>query len=188
MPRALHNYSYLALLLVGLMAAPVAPAASKPVTNSTDKAKAEKAEKNVKGKDSKDGKSKSTGKSEAATNAAPVEVVIPKSNFASTLETGGKDPFFPDTLRFQQAAPKTGSSTNKVAVAPAEVKVNGFTGNPTQPLVILNNVTFGEGDDTTVPTPTGRVRVRCLEIRVAEQVAIVEVNGVRRELRFAPRK
>jgi hypothetical protein len=184
MQRALQTYTRLALLMAAaILATPSVHAAAAPTATAATNAAAKKAGSKAGAAKGSDAKSVA----EAKTNAAPLVVEIPKSTFASSTDSGGKDPFFPDTLRFQRVA-DSGNRTNKVAVAAPEIKVNGFTGNPAQPLVILNNVTFGIGDETTVPTPAGRVRVRCVEIRVAEQIAVVEINGVRRELKFAPRK
>ena len=123
-----------------------------------------------------------------ATNAPPVEIPIPISHFAMPSEKGsGKDPFYPDSTRFQPAVP-TQSKAGKPVVVVAEVKINGFSGTPEKPFVILNNVTFGTGDEQKVPVGNSRLNVRCLEIRVADQIAIIEVNGERRELRFLNRK
>jgi hypothetical protein len=54
--------------------------------------------------------------------------------------------------------------------------------------VIINNVTFGEGDEQMVTTAAGRAQVRCLEIRSQEQTVRIEINGQRRELKFLDRK
>jgi hypothetical protein len=132
--------------------------------------------------------STAAGKSNApvATNAAPVEAPIPLSVFTMpTPKGGGKDPFYPETTRFQQRSPAP-SPTNKVVVA--EFKINGFSGNASDPLVIINSNTFGKGDEQMVQTPGGRVKVRCVEINVPERLAVIEVNGDRRELRFPANK
>jgi hypothetical protein len=58
--------------------------------------------------------------------------------------------------------------------------VKGFSGTPGHRFVIINNHTFGVGDEGDVITPSGRVHVRCTEVH-SDYVAI-EVNGQRREL------
>jgi hypothetical protein len=118
----------------------------------------------------------------AATNAAPVEIPIPQSVFVIPQSRGdGVDPFFPLSTRLQPAAPS--NSTNKTAAA-GELVIKGFSGTPAHPLVILNDRTFGAGDENEVATAQGRARVRCIEINLKDESTIIEVNGQRRELRF----
>lgn len=119
------------------------------------------------------------------TNAIPVELPIPKSHFAMPGEGGGKDPFYPTSARFQ---PREHATNTNVVAAPPMVRINGFSGTPAQPLVIINNATFGIGDEMSIPTQAGRVKVRCIEIRTQDESALVEVNGVRRELQFRSKK
>lgn len=120
-----------------------------------------------------------------APSAAPAELVVPRSHFGSVLD-GGKDPFYPGSARFQRVIPV--APTNQVVTAAPEVQINGFSGNAARPLVIINNVTFGEGDTQMVTTAAGRAQVRCLEIRSQEQTVRIEINGQSRELKFLDRK
>lgn len=93
----------------------------------------------------------------------------------------GVDPFFPLSIRV--AATETVSPTNRVAVM-GELIIKGFSGRPESPLVIINDHTFGVGEDGDVTTPQGRMRVRCVDIQLKTESAVVEVNKERRELRF----
>jgi hypothetical protein len=120
-----------------------------------------------------------------APTAAPAELVVPRSHFGSVLD-GGKDPFYPGSTRFQRVIPV--APTNPVPVVTLEVQINGFSGTAARPLVIINSVTFGEGDQQMVTTTAGRAEVRCLEIRSQEQTILIEINGQRRELKFPNRK
>ena len=138
-------------------------------------------------------KAKAATPGTAPTNAAPAEAAIPKSHFAAVPETGGgKDPFFPASTRFQPRQTTVGPSNKVVVVVEPDVRINGFSGNASLPLVIINNVTFGIGDERLVKAENlagnVRLRVRCLEIQIDDQMAIVEVNGTRRELRFLKKK
>ena len=118
----------------------------------------------------------------ATTNAAPVEAPIPQSVFIVPRSKGdGVDPFYPHSTRLELVAPT--SSTNKTQVV-GELVIKGFSGTPAQPLVIINDRTFGVDDEKEVVTPQGRVGVRCIEIRLKDEATIVEVNGERHELRF----
>lgn len=126
----------------------------------------------------------------ATTNApaaAPSELVVPRSHFGSVLD-GGKDPFYPGSARFQRVIPVAPPDQDQVAPVTPDVQINGFSGNAARPLVIINNVTFGEGDTQMVTTTAGRAQVRCLEIRRQEQTVQIEINGQRRELKFLDRK
>lgn len=123
-----------------------------------------------------------------AADPAPVEITIPKSHFASQLE-GGKDPFYPTSARFEPKPPpsKPGGGGKVVPVVP-DLKINGFSGNASRPLAIINNVTFGVGDEQAVTSSAGRTQVRCIEIRTEDQAVVIEINGQRRELKFEDRK
>ena len=49
-------------------------------------------------------------------------------------------------------------------------------------LVIINNVTFGVGDDAEVRTPDGRIRLHCVAIN--GNSVVVEVNGQEHTLNY----
>ena len=87
----------------------------------------------------------------------------------------GRDPFFPESTRMFDAAAEASKTVEVSALT-----IKGFSGTPGHRFVIINNHTFGIGDEGDVITPTGRVHIRCTEIRA--DVVIIEVNGQRREL------
>jgi hypothetical protein len=88
----------------------------------------------------------------------------------------GRDPFFPDSARLSG---KATAAKPRVADASALV-VNGFSGPLDHRLVIINNNTFGAGDEGDVVTSTGRLHLHCLEVKTNS--VVVEVGGQRREL------
>jgi hypothetical protein len=124
----------------------------------------------------------SSGHGPAATNPAPAEPEPPKSVFrvaASPQE--GRDPFFP-----QSVLPKpTVITTNNVPMAVAELELKGISGGDGHRLAIINNRSFEAGEEGTVPTNVGRVRVLCKEI-AADSVRVI-VNGQERTLTLRPR-
>jgi len=123
---------------------------------------------------------------ESGPDTAPLaNLPVPKSSFGLS-RTSGKDPFYPNSERLQEKL--TVTTTNQVAAVVPEVRINGFSGNAARPLVILNNQTFGEGDEQNVTTAAGRARVRCVGIRMAEQTVEIEINGQRQTLKFQDRK
>jgi hypothetical protein len=130
------------------------------------------------------GKEKSAPATAVRTETASSEVEIPRSVFVipATPEEG-RDPFFPNSNRLS-----AGTRTTKLAApVPAEVSLvlNGLSGTPEHRLAIINYQTFAEGDEAEVTTRSGRVRVRCVEIK--GETVVVEVAGARRELRFENR-
>ncbi len=105
---------------------------------------------------------------------------IPQSVFvAPTAEKEGKDPFFPDST--PQVASPTASKTpdNSSAV---ELVLQGISGPADKRMAVINNKNFGAGEEVMVPTPTGSVRIHCIEIRTNS--VVVEIGSQRRELRL----
>ncbi len=130
--------------------------------------------------------SKSGGKS--GPSAAAVELPIPQSVFMiPKAREDGIDPFFPTSERFRALRTTTSTSTNKPPPV-VELVINGFsvTGNPPNQTyyVTINGRTLALNEEKEVVTPQGRSRVRVIEIRPAEEIAVIEANGERRELRL----
>lgn len=82
----------------------------------------------------------------------------------------GRDPFFPETTRTMDMTP---AAVHTVEIS--SLKVPGISGPPGHLLAIINNHTFGVGDEGDVLTPAGRVTLRCLEINPT--YVLVLVNG-----------
>lgn len=91
----------------------------------------------------------------------------------------GRDPFFPNSMRpYEDAAPR-----QQRAVDLATVQIKGYSEIAGHRYVIINNHTFGEGDEGEVLTPGGRVHIRCLA--VSADSVMVEANGTRQLLKFS---
>ena len=60
--------------------------------------------------------------------------------------------------------------------------MQGTSGSPDHRLIIINNVTFGVGDDAEVITSQGRIRIHCLEI--SGNSAVIEADGQRHILHY----
>ena len=125
------------------------------------------------------------GPSTAEVQGGSTNVASPKlfrSTFVMpTTSREGKDPFFPKSDRPHRSGIKTGP-TNSVVVA--ELTVNGFSGTSEKPLVIINNVTFGIGDELDVPFKGRKFRVRCTEVNITEGLVRVQIGSETRELRL----
>lgn len=113
-------------------------------------------------------------------------VQVPQSVFDLPSEDQTvKDPFFPKSTRF---ATVVTTRTNRTVTITTDLVLRGLSGRADAPLATVNNITFGVGEERQVRTPTGWIRVRCVEINLSEETVVVEVSGTRRELRFPRRK
>lgn len=82
----------------------------------------------------------------------------------------GRDPFYPESIRLvAEAAPTSG------AFDISSLKVPGISGTPGHLFAIINNHTFGIGDEGDVVTPSGRVHLRCVDIN--SELVTIEING-----------
>ncbi len=113
----------------------------------------------------------------AAQPVPPEEVsrsvfVIPKNR------SEGRDPFFPTSTRMYE----TITSKNPVASDLTALVLKGISGTPDHRLAIINNHTFGVGDEGDVITPHSRIHLRCVEIKTRS--VIVESGGQRHELSY----
>jgi hypothetical protein len=120
----------------------------------------------------------------AAPAAAPVaQQVTPEVTLRSvfvlpTNPKEGRDPFFPSSTRpYEDAASK-----NPVAGDLTALVLKGFSGTPDHRLAIINNHTFGVGDEGDVLTPHSRIHIRCVEIKTNS--VVVESGGQRHELSY----
>ncbi len=111
-----------------------------------------------------------------------------KTNEAATAENrsvfdgklkDARDPFFPYAGTLAGVRP----GTNGLAAAMAVLKpspeslleLNSIVGSPSRRLASINGRTFLAGEEKTVSTSSGDVRVRCLEV-VGQSVTVV-ING-----------
>jgi len=132
---------------------------------------------------------KANSPSAAVPSAELQEVAIPQSIFRIPKSPKeGRDPFFPDSLRVfgttttrtTNAAPTVVNYTLKglAGAVDARFATIGTTGPGGSAL----SVDLAAGEEREIVTSTGRVKVRCLEIR--EDAVVIEAGGMRRELRL----
>ncbi len=116
----------------------------------------------------------------AATNAPPTQPEIPKSVFLiPSSPQEGKDPFFPLSTRLRKTV--VVPATNQPAVT-VELELKGVSGTAGHRLAIINNRTFGPGEEGEVMTSAGRVRIICKDI--GDDSVQVLVNGAERTVRM----
>jgi hypothetical protein len=110
--------------------------------------------------------------------AAP-EVVSRSVFVIPTSPKDGRDPFFPNSTRPYE----TVSAARPHAGDVSSLVLKGISGPPERRLVIINNHTFGVGDEQDLPTPQGRIHIRCVEIK--DSSVVIESAGQRHELKYA---
>jgi hypothetical protein len=91
----------------------------------------------------------------------------------------GRDPFFPDSERPYEMT----AAANPRAGNVASLILKGFSGPLNHRLVIINNHTFANGDEGNVTTLSGRIHLRCIEIKTNS--VIIETGGQRHELIYS---
>lgn len=108
---------------------------------------------------------------------------VPRSifNIPANMKEG-RDPFFPSSLYPYASAPVPGKTGGDLS----SLVMQGVSGVPPHRLVIINNVTFGAGDDAEVRTPDGRVRIHCVEITADS--AVIEANGHEQTLHYGDKQ
>ena len=99
----------------------------------------------------------------------------PASVFADDLQ--GKDPFFPDSVRrLQTIAHSSGTnSATRALTITTRLILKGISGSKTQPMALINNSTFSEGEAGEVRSGAQYVKIRCREIR--DRSVLVEIDG-----------
>jgi len=113
-----------------------------------------------------------------------IEPAIPQSAFSQPKKVAeGRDPFFPKSVRVFGVDPTPKPATNAVPTI-GELALKGISGTPEQPLAIINNRTLTVGEEADVPTGAGKIRIRCVEINMAEGTVLVQVGGQSRQLRL----
>ena len=122
--------------------------------------------------------------------AAKPEMIASSNQFvmhkgAFERRPGGKDPFFPASIRLPRAASDS-PSTNQAPRLPLSsyIKLTGIRPSKTRPLAMINQTLFEPGERGEVgvsfPNSSGgndlqKVRIRCLEVR--EDSVVIQIEG-----------
>lgn len=112
---------------------------------------------------------------------------IPRSVFEiPSSPDEGLDPFFPKSTRLFGQGP---SRTDAAPAVRVTLALRGLAGVPGDRLATLTtrenpprSLILAEGETGTLNTKAGEVRVRCVQIE--DDRVLVEINGVRQELRL----
>jgi hypothetical protein len=118
----------------------------------------------------------------AAPHASPVPAPAPFISTFNVTPGYGKDPFFPRSSRLQ-ASPVVKTNALPSGELPSGMVLKGISGTKEKPLAIINNRTFGEGEEAQLRVGIGIYHVKVVEIK--ERSVMVSVNGsLPRELVF----
>ena len=113
-----------------------------------------------------------------ASGPAAAEVAVRSVFVMPTNPNEGHDPFFPNSTRPYATAmagkPRVGDVSSLI--------LKGVSGPPNNRLAIINNHTFGIGDEQDIVTSQGRIHVRCVEIK--DDTVVIESAGERHELKY----
>ena len=116
------------------------------------------------------------GPSVRAESPAAAKPAAPRSIFVMpTSAREGRDPFYPESTH-----PYEDAVAAKRTVDVNSFSVKGISIENGRAMAIINNHTFGIGDEGDVLTPSGRVHLRCTDIKAG--VVVIDVNGSKREL------
>ena len=118
----------------------------------------------------------------AAAGDPDEKLVVPLESPRSIFEQPsspkeGRDPFFPNSMRYFASMVVPASKSKDLT----SLVIHGKSGMPDHPLVIINDVTFAEGDDRDVITSDGRIHIHCLQI--IGDLVVIEANGQHHQLR-----
>jgi hypothetical protein len=91
----------------------------------------------------------------------------------------GRDPFFPNSMRpYEDAMSKVKRPADLTSL-----EIKGFSQLGSQRYVIINNHTFGAGDEGDVITSQGRIHIRVLSVGM--DTVMVESSGAQHLLKFS---
>jgi hypothetical protein len=114
----------------------------------------------------------------AATNAL---LAIPVAAFELKVKPT-KDPFFPLSLR----QPISVATNAAPAFSAGNFALKGLSGAANERLALINNRTVAVGESAEITTPTGRVKIKCVDIK--ETSVIIRAESQAEELEIFLRK
>ena len=111
--------------------------------------------------------------------AAPSDTNAPAQSvfILPSSPSDGHDPFFPESMRPYEEI------MSKRPVELTSLEIKGFSQVGSQRYVIINNHTFGPGDEGDVITPEGRIHIRCLQVGIDS--VLVESGGTQHMVKFS---
>ena len=94
----------------------------------------------------------------------------------------GKDPFFPDSSRRAPKAPVLTKAVVTTVNRSSLLTLRGITGPPTRRIALINNLTFGAGEEGTVRTSAGTLKIRVQTVEDKTVTVLIDGDSQPREL------
>ena len=111
-----------------------------------------------------------------SSNTVPQSIFTIPSNFSE-----GRDPFYPNA-RYMFGETRIVTQVRSTAGIDL-LHLDGISGTADHKLAMINFRTMAEGETNDFLTVSGRVKIRCVEIK-SRSVVIEAIGGERRELRL----
>ncbi|MFM2082360.1 MAG: hypothetical protein RL380_1051 [Verrucomicrobiota bacterium] len=115
----------------------------------------------------------------AATNT--VAVAASTNDYRSNFDLKARDPFYPHSAR---AAIGSTDDSGSEASPTVILVLKGISGSAKRRCAIINDHTFMVGDESEVSIGSGRIRVRCHEIRADAAIVSLGTSQEKTELRM----
>jgi hypothetical protein len=106
----------------------------------------------------------------SATNLLSLQYV---SLFEDLMPPRGRDPFFPNSHR-RDPVPVLAAPADKPPPS-SELVLKGILGASNHRMAVINNAILEAGESGTVHVPSGRMRIKCVEI--GGDSALIQVEG-----------
>ena len=109
-----------------------------------------------------------------ATNSFAAELNLRSSFVQPKTPKDGRDPFFPKAVSLYGSTAAAGPAVKVAPVLKLKGVGDGFA--------VINGSTLAIGETQEIKTPGGPVNVHLVEVKLQDEVVVIEVNGNRQEL------
>lgn len=93
------------------------------------------------------------------------------NDYRSAFDPKGRDPFYPHSARQSAENGENGEAASPTII----LALQGISGSTNRRFAIINERTFGKGEEGEVIVPNGRIRIRCLDIR--NDTAVISIGN-----------
>lgn len=101
-------------------------------------------------------------------------IALPESQFVNEASMG-KDPFFPDSSRRAPKAPVLTKAVVTTVNRSSLLTLRGISGPPARRIALINNLTFVAGEEGTVRTSAGTLKIRVQTVE--DKIVTVLIDG-----------
>jgi len=129
------------------------------------------------------------GGTRSSTNAPTAGTNAPGTNkpvivFDDDLKSGGKDPFYPNSVRRGQPVTPTGTGGTEAVRPKAAGSTNLVLTGLTARLASINGVPLAVNEEAQVRVPGGTARIKVKLLQIKANAVVVEADGERKEITF----